>query len=221
MKEFVILTRLFVLWFYIMAQAPQKMSYQAVVRNSAGNLVINHAVGMRVTILLGSANRKMVYQESYSPVPITNANGLVSIEVGTGIPVTGTFSGINWSSGIFYLRTETDPSGGTNYIISGTSQLLSVPYAMYAITAERAIDAALKSYVDEMIDQLLQNFMDTGIHWPGSDKNIEGNKFGVYYIDNQYWMDHNLRTGLFNDWTSIPLVIDPTRWSELTTPAYC
>ena len=114
----------------LLAQPPQKMSYQFVVRNSSGNLIANQSVGVRVTVLQGSASGTVTYQEIFNPNPQTNANGLVSIEIGSGVPVTGTFSAINWAAGPYFLRTETDPAGGTTYSISGTSQLLSVPYAL-------------------------------------------------------------------------------------------
>jgi hypothetical protein len=119
----------------VFAQSPQKMSYQCVVRNSSGTLVTNQTVGMKISILQGSASGTVVFSETYSPNPQTNANGLVSIEIGSGIPVIGTFTGINWAAGPYFLKTETDPLGGTNYTIVGTSQLLSVPYALYAKTA--------------------------------------------------------------------------------------
>jgi len=119
----------------ISAQSPQKMSYQAVIRNSNKQLVTNQAVGMRVSILQGSATGIEVYKEIYNPNPQTNANGLVTLEIGGGIPLTGTFNSINWSSGTYFINIETDPTGGTNYTITGTSQLLSVPYALHAQTA--------------------------------------------------------------------------------------
>jgi len=122
----------------MVAQAPQKMSYQFVVRNASNGLVANHAVGVRIAILQGSSSGTVVYQEIFNPNPETNANGLVSLEIGTGLPITGTFSAINWAAGPYYLKTETDPAGGTNYSIVGTSQLLSVPYALYAKTASTA-----------------------------------------------------------------------------------
>lgn len=118
------------------AQSPQKMSYQCVVRNSAGALVANQSVGIKITILQGSASGTVVYQETYNPNPQTNANGLVTVEIGGGVELSGTFSAINWASGTYFLKTETDPTGGSNYTISGTSQLLSVPYALHAKTAE-------------------------------------------------------------------------------------
>ena len=111
-------------------QSPQKMSFQAVVRNNSGQLVASHIVGIRISILQGSASGTAVYVETQAPT--TNANGLATIEIGGGTIVTGTFAGINWSSGPYYLKIETDPAGGTNYTITGTSQLLSVPYALQA-----------------------------------------------------------------------------------------
>ncbi len=127
----------------VFTQAPQKMSYQAVIRNSSGQLVVSHAVGMRISILQGSATGTAVYVETQSPT--TNANGLATIEIGGGTVVTGTFSGINWSTGTYFIKTETDPAGGTNYTIIGTSQILSVPYALYARTAASAFDAVTLS----------------------------------------------------------------------------
>jgi uncharacterized protein (TIGR02145 family) len=120
---------------FVFAQSPQRMSYQCVVRNATGALVINQSVGIRISILQGTITGKVVYQETYNPNPQTNANGLLSLEIGGGLAISGTFSEIDWSSGPYFLKTETDPTGGTNYSIIGTSQLLSVPYAMYAKTA--------------------------------------------------------------------------------------
>jgi uncharacterized protein (TIGR02145 family) len=112
------------------AQAPQRLSYQAVVRDGSNALVANSTVGMRVSILQGSANAPSVYVETHTPT--TNANGLVSLAVGGGTVISGSMGTIDWASGPFFIQTETDPMGGTAYTISGTTQLLSVPYALYA-----------------------------------------------------------------------------------------
>jgi hypothetical protein len=117
----------------IFAQAPNKMSYQAVIRNSSNALVTNQAVGIRISILQTSASGTAVYVETQTPT--TNANGLASIEIGGGTVMSGTFATINWANGPYFIKTETDPTGGTNYTITGTSQLLSVPYALYAANA--------------------------------------------------------------------------------------
>jgi hypothetical protein len=119
------------------AQAPNKMSYQAVIRNSSNALVTNQALGMQISILQTSVSGTSVYTETQKPT--TNANGLVSIEIGGGSVVSGNFANINWANGPYFIKTETDPTGGTSYSISGTSQLLSVPYALYAASSGSSI----------------------------------------------------------------------------------
>lgn len=117
----------------VFAQAPQKMTYQAVIRNTGNALVTNTTVGMRISILQGSVTGSSVYTELQ--FPSSNTNGLVTFEIGGGAVVSGSFSSINWANGPYFIKTETDPLGGTAYSITGTSQLLSVPYALHAATA--------------------------------------------------------------------------------------
>lgn len=119
---------------FVFAQSPNKMSYQAVIRNNSNVLVTSSTVGMRISILQTSPSGTAVYVETQSPT--TNANGLVSIEIGGGTVVSGNFANINWANGPYFVKTETDPAGGTSYSITGTSQLLSVPYALHAKTVE-------------------------------------------------------------------------------------
>lgn len=114
----------------VFAQSPNKMSYQAVIRNTSNALVTSSAVGMQISILQGSSTGTPVYVETQTPT--TNANGLASIEIGGGTVVSGNFSIIVWANGPYFVKTETDPTGGTSYSITGTSQLLSVPYALHA-----------------------------------------------------------------------------------------
>jgi hypothetical protein len=117
----------------IWAQSPEKMSYQAVIRDASDNLITDTQVGMQISILQGSASGTAIYVETQEPT--TNANGLVSLEIGTGT-TSDDFTTIDWANGPYYIKTETDPTGGTSYSITGTSQLLSVPYALHAKTAE-------------------------------------------------------------------------------------
>jgi hypothetical protein len=112
------------------------ISYQAVIRNSSNQLVANTTISMRINILHGTSIGASVYTETQTP--ITNANGLVTIKIGTGI-TSDNFSDINWADGPYFIKTETDPTGGTNYTISGTSQLLSVPYALHSKTADAVL----------------------------------------------------------------------------------
>jgi uncharacterized protein (TIGR02145 family) len=132
MKKFINVFAAILFTASVFAQTPEKMSYQAVIRNNSNALVTSTSVGMRVSILQGSPTGTEVYKEIYNPNPQTNANGLVSIEIGGGIPLTGTFATIDWANGPYFIKTETDPVGGTNYTITGVSQLLSVPYALYS-----------------------------------------------------------------------------------------
>lgn len=112
------------------SQAPQRMSYQAVVRNATGNLVTGSLVGVRISIIKGAAEGSSVYSETHAVM--TNNNGLATLQIGGGSAISGTFASIDWSQGPYFVKVETDPEGGSNYTLSGISQLLSVPYALYA-----------------------------------------------------------------------------------------
>ena len=122
-----------------MAQTPEKISYQAIIRATNNSLVINSSVSVRLLIHQNTATGSVVYQERHSKT--ANVNGLVSLQLGTGTNATGNFSAIDWSKGPYFIETQVDVSGGSNYNIIGVSQLLSVPYALHAKTAERVIGA--------------------------------------------------------------------------------
>lgn len=121
---------------FMIAQVPASMSYQAVVRNSSNALIQDSNIGIRVSILQGGPTGTVVYQETQTVV--TNVNGLMSMEIGQGTPIVGSFINVPWANGSCFLQTEIDPSGGTNYSISSTTQLLSVPYAFHAKTSDDA-----------------------------------------------------------------------------------
>lgn len=127
------------LFVYISAssQSQNNMSYQAVIRNSSNNLITNQAVGMRISILQGSAVGTEVYVETQNPT--SNIYGLVTLEIGNGTPTLGTYNGINWANGPYFVKTETDPTGGNSYTVVGVSQLMSVPYALYALNSGSSI----------------------------------------------------------------------------------
>ena len=113
-----------------MAQAPEKFSYQAVVRNASNALVTDSPVGIRISLMQGGVNGNIVFRETHTA--ITNANGLVTIAIGSGNLLEGSIVGIDWANGPYFLKTEIDPNGGSNYTISSEQQLLSVPYALYS-----------------------------------------------------------------------------------------
>ena len=112
----------------VFAQAPQKLNYQAVVRNTQNELVSNTTVSVFVSII--HEDQTVMYSELHSPQ--TNANGLFTIQIGGGTPNSGDFASIAWANGPYFLKTEIDITGGSNYTISTTNEMLSVPYALYA-----------------------------------------------------------------------------------------
>ncbi len=130
MKRIITMCSVIFMSVVIFAQAPNKMSYQAIIRNNLNALVTSSEIGMRISVLQTLPTGKAVYIETQKPV--TNTNGLASIEIGGGSVVLGEFSNIDWVNGPYFVKIETDPTGGTNYSITNTSQLLSVPYALYA-----------------------------------------------------------------------------------------
>ncbi len=113
-------------------QAPEGFNYQAVVRDAGNTIVNNQAVGMRMTIQQGSIGGTAVYSETFATT--SNAYGLVNLQIGSGTS-SDDFSAIDWSAGPFFMETAIDLTGGTNYSVMGTSQLMSVPYALYAKTS--------------------------------------------------------------------------------------
>lgn len=140
MKKITTFTAALCILLSIQAQPPEKMSYQAVMRNDKGALVTNRTIGLKAsiqkyTIALPKPFYTTIYAETHTPT--TNENGLVSIAVGTGTVIDGSvkFADINWSAETYYLRTDIDLSGGRAYHIISTQQLLSVPYAFTAKTA--------------------------------------------------------------------------------------
>ncbi|MEX1189866.1 MAG: hypothetical protein WED33_11455 [Bacteroidia bacterium] len=117
-----------------LAQAPEGVNYQAVIRNAAGELVTSGTVKMRFTVKSGSASGTTVYQESKDLTP--NNFGLVTHTIGTGTVSSGTFANIDWDGASQYLKVEADPNGGTSYADLGTNKFQSVPYALHAKTAD-------------------------------------------------------------------------------------
>lgn len=112
------------------SQSPQAFKYQAVARDSTGTVLSNTAINLRISIIKGSAYGSAVYTESHNAT--TNSLGLFNLEIGTGSIITGSFSNIDWGADKYFVKVEMDATGGNNYITMGISQLLSVPYALYA-----------------------------------------------------------------------------------------
>ena len=118
----------------IYAQLPQSFSYQAIVRGANNVLLSNQKVGIKISMLKGTENGQSVYSEVHTAT--TNANGLVSIAVGGGTFLEGNFIKIDWANGPYFVKSEVDPEGGTNYSLVTTTLLSSVPYALFAANSQ-------------------------------------------------------------------------------------
>ncbi|GAF04650.1 Lcl domain-containing protein [Saccharicrinis fermentans] len=210
------------------AQVPEKLSYQAVIRNSNDDLVANQEIGIQISILQSSADGTSVYVETQTTT--TNYNGLLSIIIGEGSVESGEFESIDWSSDTFFLKTEIDITGGTSYTITGSSQLLSVPYALHAKTAESVtssynigdlygggviflVDSTgehglIVSMVDLSTSYQWSNITDTNIgttnSWDGDSNttaiiNQEGHSNSASQLCNDY-TNNDYDTGIYSDW---------------------
>ncbi len=133
MKKFVLFFGCFLLAAMINAQAPQGFKYQTVARNNAGEILASQNISFRMTILQGSLPGIVVYAETHAAT--TNPTGLATLEIGRGTAVSGGFAAINWGTTPIFLKTEIDPAGGSAFVEMGTSELLSVPFSLYAKTA--------------------------------------------------------------------------------------
>lgn len=152
----------------ILAQTPQSFKYQAVARNSNGTLIQNQLVAFRISILEGSPSGTLVYQERHT---LTTSNyGSVNLDIGLGTVLQGTFSSIIWSAGQMFLKVELDPAGGTAYLDMGTTQLLSVPYALYSRSSENGVPVGSAG----------QTLRSDGTSWiPNSTIYNNGSRIGI------------------------------------------
>lgn len=114
----------------VLAQSPNAFNYQGVARDNDGNVLENQSISLRLSIVSNSPTGTVEFVETHTVG--TNDFGLFNVSIGTGSLVSGSFSGIGWGSDSHFIKVELDPAGGTAYQNMGVSQLLSVPYAMYA-----------------------------------------------------------------------------------------
>ena len=147
----------------LMAQSPEKFSYQAVVRDAAGHLISNGTVNVRISILQSSPlGDNVVYLESHTVT--TNLNGLLTLEIGGGNSIEGSFSDIDWANGPFFLKTEIDPDGNGTYAISSEQQLMSVPYALYAKKSENGFSGNIADYFNSSnLQDIVDILSDAGL----------------------------------------------------------
>ncbi|MBL4587392.1 MAG: hypothetical protein JKX84_10110, partial [Flavobacteriales bacterium] len=182
------------------AQAPSGFTYQSVIRDSNNDLVLNTMVGVQISILQTTSTGTAVYVETHSVS--TNANGLLSLQVGSGSVQSGTFGSIAWGSDAYYIKSEADPSGGTTYTITGTQQLMSVPYALYAANVGSAgseitdTDNDTKIQVEESADEDIIRFDVAGTEkWIMTENRLESvNSGGSLFVGEGAGANDNLST---------------------------
>jgi uncharacterized protein (TIGR02145 family) len=128
MYQRIILLILFPLFGF--SQAPQKINFQSILRNTNGEVVANKLVSLKISILSGSIGGSAAYSETHTKT--TDPSGLISLQIGNGTVLSGVFANIAWGDFPHFIKLEADFSGGSNYIVLGTQELMSVPYALYA-----------------------------------------------------------------------------------------
>ena len=222
------------------AQAPQGFNYQATVRNTAGQLLLNQSVSFKFSILQNSDTGTVVYSENQTAN--TDDIGHIALVVGQGTATTGTFSSINWANGSYFLGIELNT--GSGYVAMGTTQLLSVPYALYANTAGNS-QASIPNLASVLaVNNGANNLQIKNLADPTDAKDAVTNSFLTAQIatlqtqitalqnaivaplpnvtiGTQIWSSANLDVTTYRDGTPIPQVTDPTQWANLTTGAWC
>jgi hypothetical protein len=136
MRKVICFLFLSIIYFGAAAQAPDSLSFQAVIRGEDGSLLVDQSVSARIGIYQGAEDGTKIFEETHTAT--TNSNGLLTLLIGGGTNVTGDLATMDWSAGPYFIKREIDPNGGTDYVISGTSQFLSVPYALYAASGGSA-----------------------------------------------------------------------------------
>jgi len=225
---------------FAIAQAPQKINFQSVLRNTTGEVVSNKAVSLRISILSGIINDNSVYIETHAKT--TDASGLISLQIGNGTVISGIFANIDWGGASHFIKLEADFSGGSNYVVLGTQELMSVPYALYATktdTSELNLTSRLATKLTKTDTASLSNRIDFKLTKTDPGQNgqalilvngipswstlstsvtdIDGNIYGTVQIGNQVWMSENLKTSRNRNGDLIPIVTDNTAWGALTT----
>ncbi len=241
MKTFLTLSLHLLITSFLLAQAPQGIPYQAVMRNADGTVMASSAVDLTFMIHDASATGNVVYQESHDLT--SNAQGLVSCVVGNGVVSQGNFANINWGDGAKFLHVMM----GTTDL--GTQQMLSVPYALYAEMAGEIVVNVSASGDTLFIGQ--ENFVvipglsisngpqgNSGLALlPGNDTcddqyisvtgcggqtslTYDGRTYDLVEISGQCWFADNLATDQYRNGDLIPTGLDNTAWQNTTAGAY-
>jgi uncharacterized protein (TIGR02145 family) len=182
-------------------------------------------VKVRFSIRDSIATGAIKYQETHNPT--TSALGLFSVNVGMGTVVSGTFSGINWGKNAKFLQVELNTSGGTTYTDLGTTQMMSVPYALQASSIKMKTSATGDTLYTGGGNYLIipgisaANPLTGNPNWNGTTlTDIDGNTYQTVTIGNQIWMKENLKVSRYRNGDQIPTNLSNTAWNTTTNGAY-
>lgn len=229
MHKFISLLATIMVYLTVNAQSPNRMPYQVVIRDANNQLVPNKTICLKISILKDSVNGPMDFSETFTP--LTDNAGVARVEIGEKENL-GT---IEWTTGVYFLKTEIDPAGSTNFTLSGISPILSVPLAMHSLTANSLTSPPAETdpvfsqslaaiWADdiplwrERINHLENDLIRQGLF---TIFDADNNEYPVVLIGEQAWMAENLRTKKLNDGTSLYHVSDNEIWVTAPTPNYC
>ncbi|MDT0646276.1 hypothetical protein RM545_06205 [Zunongwangia sp. F260] len=162
----------------LFAQTPEKISYQAVIRDNSQALVTSSDVDLKIIVRQGSTKGTAVYEETHYTT--TNSNGLVSLQIGTGIVNSGSFANINWAKGSYYIESQVDPTGSSNYTITGVSQILSVPYSLHSKTTEHFAGTISEAQISDLYHYSDGDINGFEVAFEGWDKDVSDDFDGKY-----------------------------------------
>jgi uncharacterized protein (TIGR02145 family) len=221
-KLFLFSFLLFTSSFLLFAQAPQSIPYQAIARNASGVAIANTAVKVRFSIRDSIATGAIKYQETHNPT--TSALGLFSVNVGMGTVVSGTFSGINWGKNAKFLQVELNTTGGSTYTDLGTTQMMSVPYALQANSIKMKTSATGDTLYSGNGNYLIIPGLSAAnpiLNQPEAPvTDIDGNVYQTVRIGSQVWMKENLKVSKYRNGSAITTNFTDFEWQNATTGSF-
>ncbi len=195
MKKINLMLLLLIIVGSVIAQTPQSLKYQAVARDVDGQVIINATIGIEISLLSNSVSGNVVYSETFGVE--SNSVGIFNLNIGQGTVVSGMFADIDWGADSYFLKVAMDVTGGSSYVDMGTSQLLSVPYSLYAgsIYVHYSNDTL---YIGDQFVVLSGSGPP-----PGTVTDYDGNVYETIEIGTQTWLKQNLKSLHYADGTII------------------